>query len=116
MRDKWVDNSDYLGPDRRRAGAKRMFDRRKGDEGSARPPLPAMLRRLRVLIVDFGGSDNRARIMALLNAAITEAETMRMLSCADALSEAKRALASPQSASKAEAFIAKAIDRAAEGR
>lgn len=116
MRDKWVDNSGYLGPDRRRAGAKRMFDRRKSDETAARPSLPAMLRRLRVLVVDFGGSDNRVRIMALLNAAITEAETMRMLSCADALTQAKRALASPQTASRAESFIVQAIDRAAEGR
>jgi hypothetical protein len=116
MRGKWVDNSGYLGPDRRRAGDKRMFDRRKADDAGARPSLHAMLRRLRVLIVDFGGSDNRARIMALVNAAITEAETMRMLQCADALGQAKRALMSPQTASRAESFIVQAIDRAAEGR
>jgi hypothetical protein len=89
MTGKWVDNEVYFGPDRRkRDGNKRWQERRRLNDAAEPPPPGALLRRLRVLILD---KDPRTRQRALLLArlAITEAERLRWLRCADKIKEAQ---------------------------
>ena len=119
MADKWVDTNAYLGPDRRRRPMnKRWGDRRQFDDTTQPPPLGALLRRLRVQMTSVAAHDDRARALQLLRGALNEAERMHYSQCADALKAADRILrlGTPAEASKADAFIAKAADHAAEGR
>ena len=93
MRDKWVDTHGYFGPDRRqRSGSKRWKERRTLDEAGKPPALGAMLRRLRVLIMDLSTLDDRRRALQLLSAAIVDAERLHFYRCADALKQADHAL------------------------
>jgi hypothetical protein len=93
MRDKWVDSNGYFGPDRRRRPVQKRWGERRGlDEAGEPPPLGAMLRRIRVLMMDLSAPDDRRRVLQLLTAAITSAERQRFFQCADALKAADRTL------------------------
>lgn len=93
MANKWVDNEFYFGPDRRKGGlGKRWGDRREMDDAADPPPLGAVLRRMRVLLIDMRTAEERRHIMQLGNLAITEAEKMHKMACADAVKEALRRL------------------------
>lgn len=93
MPSKWVDNEFYFGPDRRKGGlGKRWGDRRQLDDAAEPPPLGAVLRRMRVLLVDIRTADDRQKIVRLGSLAVTEAEKLRKLACADQIKEAIRLL------------------------
>lgn len=89
MTSKWVDNEVYFGPDRRkRDGNKRWQERRRLNDAAEPPPPGALLRRLRVIILDKNPR-TRQRAMLLARLAITEAEKLRWLKCADKIKEAQ---------------------------
>ena len=119
MRDKWVDSNGYFGPDRRRRPAQKRWGERRGlDESGEPPPLGAMLRRMRVLIMDLSSPDDRRRVLQLLTAAISSAERQRFFRCADALKVADRALrlGGAGDVATADARIVEAFDHAAAQR
>lgn len=119
MPNKWVDNSDYFGPDRRRRSAgKRWSDRRHHDETGDLPPLGALLRRLRVQMLGLASPEDRRHALQLLNGAIGEASRQGMLECAGALQAADRALREygAAAASQIDAKIVEAMDHASAGR
>lgn len=90
MSRKWVDNEVYFGPDRRLRGlGKRWGDRRQYDDAGDAPPLGAVLRRMRVMLVDLAYAD-RSRFLQLATLAIREAERLRLPACADAIKDACR--------------------------
>lgn len=89
MTGKWVDNEVYFGPNRRRRGAsKRWGERRHFDDAGEPPPLGAVLRRLRVLLMDMRGPQDRQRAIQLASLATTEAETLHLMECADLIKSA----------------------------
>lgn len=92
MRSKWVDNTDYIGPDRRRASpGLRWRERRRFDETTPEPPpLGAMLRRLRVQILGMQSAADRLHVMQLAAAAAKQAEVQRSFPCADIIREVSR--------------------------
>ncbi len=94
MRDKWVDTTSYFGPDRRvRSGPKRWNDRRHFNEAASQPPaLNAMLRRLRVLLMNMPTPDDRRRAHQMIAAAVRHAEHQRLYRCADTLKRADQEL------------------------
>lgn len=93
MRDKWVDNPDYFGPDRRRrSGQKRWSERRKRDEGKELPALGQLLRRVRVQLTGLATPEERKHALQLLSAAIGEAQRQRLHQCVRALQDADHAL------------------------
>lgn len=95
MRGKWVDNSDYFGPDRRRTSARRWNERRRYDETLPEAPsLAAMLRRVRVQILGMSSSADRMHVMQLITAATSQAELQRNLACADIIRDISRTLMS----------------------
>jgi hypothetical protein len=114
MNDKWVDTTKYFGPDRRKRGGKRWGDRRTLDEGGKRPPLGAMLRRLRVHLTGVALSDDPSQLMQILTAAIAEAEMLRYPQCADALKLADRSIrvGGANAIADAETHVSEAIDHA----
>jgi hypothetical protein len=115
MTGKWVDNEVYFGPDRRkRDGAKRWQERRRLNDAAEPPPPGALLRRLRVLILDKSPSA-RQRSMLLARLAITEAEKLRWLQCADKIKEAQRFINAGDPAG-ADALIVDAMTLASAGQ
>jgi hypothetical protein len=119
MREKWVDNTVYFGPDRRRRSAsKRWGDRRQSDEAGQLPPLGQMLRRARVQMLGLNTPEERRRVLALLSAAINEAERQQLFQCADSLKQAEQILraSAAKDSSAAEACINDAMNHAAASR
>jgi hypothetical protein len=93
MADKWVEQSGYIGPDRRkRPGPKRLMDRRRRDETAAAPGVNALLRRLRVQLLGIYSNEDRLRVLQMLNAAMHEAHRQRLYECGKALQRAERIL------------------------
>lgn len=91
MRGKWIDNLEYIGPDRRRVGERRLFkERRKFDEGGEPPSLPIMLRRLRVQLLSLEMQHDKTMLLQLARAAITQAEMQHKLAAADLIKEAAK--------------------------
>jgi hypothetical protein len=84
---KWVDNEVYFGPDRRKRPLKRWGERRRVNDAGEPPPLGAVLRRLRVLMLDQSPTA-RLRAQQLARLAQTEAEKLRWLDCADEIKAA----------------------------
>ncbi len=118
MRNKWVDNSDYFGPDRRlRSGPKRWNDRRRHDEAGQPPALAAMLRRIRVQLMNMPTPDDRRRAHQMLNAAVKEAERLHYYRCADVLKRLDSDLRNIRgaNASALDALINEALDHAVTG-
>ncbi|MGD9816405.1 MAG: hypothetical protein AB7Q23_04150 [Hyphomonadaceae bacterium] len=106
---KWVDNEFYFGPDRRRRDAgKRWGDRRQLNDAADPPPLGAVLRRMRVQLMDLSTAEDRRKVMQLGSLAITEAEQRRDLVCADLIRNALRFIAENQIA-QADGCIAEAL-------
>ena len=118
MNSKWVDNPDYIGPDRRkRPGPKRWKDRRHSDETSSqRPALGALLRRLRVVLTGLALPDDRRKALQLIGAAVTEAERQHYYQCADHLKIAERMLRAGEDFSAVDTRVVEAVDRAAAGQ
>ena len=105
---KWVDNEFYFGPDRRRRDAgKRWGNRRQLNDAGEQPPLGAVLRRIRVQLMDLSTADDRRKVMQLASLAITEAEQRRLLQCADLVRNAMRLISENQIA-QADACVAEA--------
>jgi len=93
MRDKWVDIDAYFGPDRRRReGRKPWRDRRQQDEAKPRQALGALLRRVRVQLLDMNGPEHRRRALQVLEAAMAEAQRQQQFACLDTLRRAQAAL------------------------
>jgi hypothetical protein len=113
MTGKWVDNEVYFGPDRRKRGDKRWQDRRRLNDAADPPPPGALLRRLRVLILDKNPR-TRQRAMLLARLAITEAEKLRWLQCADKIKEAQ-ALINQGAIAQADDALVEAITFASSG-
>jgi hypothetical protein len=118
MADKWVEQSGYIGPDRRkRPGPKRLMDRRRRDETSAAPGVNALLRRLRVQLLGIYSHDDRLRVLQMLAAATHEAHRQRLYECAQALQKADRALRNGPSGdiAGADVILQEAMSLAASG-
>lgn len=118
MRNKWVDNSDYFGPDRRlRSASKRWNDRRKFDEAGQPPALAAMLRRIRVQLMNMPTPDDRRRAHQMINAAVKDAERLHYYGCADVLKRLDSDLRNIRgaNASSLDALMDQALDHAAAG-
>lgn len=89
MPSKWIDNSDYVGLDRRRVSERRLFkERRKFDESGETPSLPSMIRRLRVQLLGLNTPQDKAHMLQLARAAISQAQAQRKLGAADLIKEA----------------------------
>lgn len=119
MANKWVDNTEYFGPDRRRRPAsKRWGERRRDDEAGQIPPLGALLRRLRVQMLGITRNDDHIRALQLLNGAISEASRLGYRQCATALQAADRALREhgPKGVTIADTKILEAMDHAGGAR
>lgn len=118
MATRWVDNSTYFGPDRRRKTGKRWNDRRKYDDAGEPPPLAALLRRLRVR-VSAQTAEDRRHAFEMLRAAINEANRLGWRQCAATLmniDEMLRTGSGRQVATAADALINEALEHAAVGR
>lgn len=118
MANKWVDNTDYFGPDRRRrSGSKLWNERRRLDESGELPPLGAMLRRLRVQMVSLQ-PDAVAHALQLFSGAIAEANRQGFRQCAASLYEADGALrqGGASAAPVADAHLIDAMDHAGARR
>lgn len=75
MKQKWVDNEVYFGPNRRQTGlGKRWGDRRSFDDAAEPPPLGAVLRRLRVHLNEVVPTEDRQYVTDLARFALSEAE------------------------------------------
>jgi hypothetical protein len=117
MASKWVDNTEYFGPDRRkRSGHKRWSDRRRDNEASELPPLGALLRRLRVLTQNLAAPDDRRRAIQIMSGALREAHRLGYPRCAAALQAADRALREPGGGGAADAHLVEAMSCLAIGR
>lgn len=119
MADKWVEQSGYIGPDRRkRPGPKRLMDRRRRDETSASPGVNALLRRLRVQLLGIYSQEDRLRVLQLLSAATYEAHRQKLYECSAALQRADRALRNGPSGdiAAADSVLQEAMNLAAAGR
>jgi hypothetical protein len=115
MADKWVDNSGYIGPDRRRrSGQKRWADRRRFDATERYPPLGALLRRLRVQLLGMYSPDDRARALQLLAGAMSEALRQHLFECAESLKHADKMLRTGPAGdlSQVDAAILEAMEKA----
>lgn len=117
MAPKWVDNSAYIGPDRRRRPAKRLLDRRRHDEAGQPPPVGALLRRLRVRISGSSAEDHR-HALEMVKAAISEANKLGWRRCVEALIAADEVLRTggPNAPHIADTWIVQALDHAGAGR
>jgi hypothetical protein len=117
MAAKWVDNTGYFGPDRRKPGRKRLLDRRRFDESGQPPPVAAMLRRARVRI-NGPSEDDRRHALEILKGAIEQANRLGWARCATAVIEADRALRSGRAdaVSTADDKVAEALGHAGIGR
>ncbi|MDX2276063.1 MAG: hypothetical protein NW206_11495 [Hyphomonadaceae bacterium] len=118
MRSKWIDNSDYIGPDRRRITERRLFkERRKFDETGEPPSLPSMIRRLRVQLLGLHTPHDKTHMMQLARAAILQAQTQRKIATADLIKEAASLVHSarhidPALAQLVDAKLIDALDKA----
>jgi hypothetical protein len=117
MAAKWVDNSAYFGPDRRRRPNKRLLDRRRHNEAGEPPPLAGLLRRLRVRI-SAPGAEDRRQALEMLKAAIGEASRLGWRECAAVLADADQALRTGgrEGVTIADACVVQALDHASAGR
>jgi hypothetical protein len=108
MRGKWIDNTDYIGPDRRRVGDKRLFkERRKFDESGEPPSLPIMIRRLRVQLLGLSTQQEKTLLLQLARAAITQAEVQRKPRAADFIKEGAKMI---QAAYTLDSRLIQAVD------
>lgn len=115
MRGKWVDNTSYFGPDRRKArGGLRLSNRRRQDEAGDLPALGALLRRLRVALLGLRTDADREHALRLAAAAIKRAEGLGKLPCADSIKEVARIITGNDAAqfARADTLLIEAMDRA----
>ncbi len=117
MATKWIDNTEYFGPDRRRRPAKKWNDRRRHDEATELPPLGALLRRLRVQMVSLTPS-GCALVLQMLSGAISEANRQGFRHCVASLQAADSAIRThgARAAAQADALLVEAMDHAGSGR
>lgn len=112
MSGKWVDNTTYFGPDRRRNSQRRLLNRRKRDEAGDLPSLGALLRRLRVQLVTQS-DEQRSYALGLASAAATKAKALGQTECAVLINRAANAIArsarDPAAAAEAEQLLIEAL-------
>ena len=115
---KWVDNREYFGPDRRQRSRSKLFnERRKHDDTGDLPPLGALLRRLRVQLLDLK-PEGCANVFRLLAGAISEANRLGYRRCSAELIAADRVLreAGVSGAPQADTHLINAMDSAGQQR
>jgi hypothetical protein len=117
MATKWIDSTEYFGPDRRRRPAKRWNDRRRFNEAADIPPLGALLRRLRVQMVSLT-PEGCSLVLQMLGGAISEANRQGLPECAAALYAADAALrkSGVSAAAKADGLLLQAMAAVGDGR
>jgi hypothetical protein len=118
MATRWVDITNYFGPDRRRKPAKRWNDRRRHDEAGDPPPLGALLRRLRVRVAG-PSPDDRRHALEMVKAAIAEASRLNWRKCAAALVRADELLRTDggrEAIARIDVLIVEALEHAGAGR
>jgi uncharacterized membrane protein len=117
MATKWIDNTEYFGPDRRRRPAKKWNDRRRHNEATELPPLGALLRRLRVQMISLT-PEGCGHALQMLSGAISEANRQGFRQCVAALQNADAAIRQhgPRAAAQADALLVEAMDHAGSGR
>ena len=118
MATRWVDNTAYFGPDRRRKTGKRWSDRRRHDEAGDPPPIGALLRRLRVRAAG-PTEDDRRHALEMVKAAIGEASRLGWRQCAATLvriDEVLRTGGGRDVAAAADTLIVEALEHAGAGR
>ncbi|MBC7768886.1 MAG: hypothetical protein H7124_08860 [Phycisphaerales bacterium] len=114
MATKWVDNTEYFGPDRRRGSRSKLWnERRHHDDTGQLPPLGALLRRLRVQMVGLK-AEGVPVALQLFSGAIAEANRQGFRRCAASLYDADAALRQGGAAASAEAdvHLVEAMDHA----
>lgn len=119
MPNKWVDNNEYFGPDRRRRPvSKRWGERRHENEAGDLPPLGALLRRLRVQMLGLATPQDYQHALQMLSGAIGEANRLGYRQCAASLMAADRILrdTGPKHGSAADPHLVEAMDHAGAGR
>lgn len=110
MANKWVDNDDYFGPDRRDRRGGRLLNRRQVDESTEPPSLAATLRRLRVLLGNPIEDGSHERAVQLVAAGIAMAERAGNNNCVRLLRRADQSLRDkPQDFDAAEVIVAEAM-------
>jgi hypothetical protein len=110
MKDKWVDNNDYFGPDRRDGRGGRLRNRRQADDTIEPPSLASTLRRLRVLLGNPVRETAHQRALHLLAAGIDLATRTGKHECLLALQRADQMLRDrPDDFDAAEAAVAEAM-------
>jgi hypothetical protein len=110
MKDKWVDNNDYFGPDRRDGRGGRLRNRRQADDTIEPPSLASTLRRLRVLLGNPVRETAYERALHLLAAGIDLATRTGKQECLHALQRADQMLRDrPNDFDSAEAAVAEAM-------
>lgn len=115
---KWVDNTEYVGPDRRQRGRSKLIgERRKHDDTGEVPPLGALLRRLRVQMISLS-PETTENVLRLLAGAIGEANRRGYRQCANELMSADRVLRTTGAAgaAQADAHLINAMDYAGQQR
>jgi hypothetical protein len=118
MPSRWVDNTNYFGPDRRRKPAKRWNDRRRQDEAGEPPPVGALLRRLRVRIAGPSAEDRR-HALEMVKAAISECSRLGWYRCAATLvrvDDLIRGDGGREAVARADVLIVEALEHAGAGR
>ena len=118
MPNRWVDNTSYFGPDRRRKPAKRWNDRRRHDESGDPPPLGALLRRLRIRVAG-PSADDRRHALEMVKAAIAECSRRNWPRCAATLARVDELLRTDggrEAVAAADTLINEALEHAGAGR
>jgi hypothetical protein len=118
MPTRWVDITNYFGPDRRRKPAKRWNDRRRLDEAGEPPPLGSLLRRLRVRVAGPSAEDRR-HALEMVKAAIAECSRLNWRKCATTLmrvDELLRTDGSREAIAAIDTLIVEALEHAGAGR
>jgi hypothetical protein len=107
MATKWVDNTEYFGPDRRRKPGKRWNDRRRHNEAGQPPPVAG------------ASAEDRRHALEMLKAAISEASRLGWRQCAATLVSADQLLRGGSGATmvaQVDTLIVQAMDHAGAGR
>lgn len=119
MSQKWVDNTGYFGPDRRlRSGKRLLRERRRFDEATHPPALPALLRRVRVQLLGLQSAGDREHALELAALAIERAQILQLAEPARMIEAAVRIIADgePSAYPHADALLAEAANIASGQR
>ncbi|MGE3249062.1 MAG: hypothetical protein AB7J28_01900 [Hyphomonadaceae bacterium] len=111
---RWVDQRNYVGPDRRGKRSRRLLDRRKHDETSHAPALATALRQLRVRVLDADRDEGMRDFIARTRALAQLAEHRGEARAAGGLHALVRALEKSPGGGDLRPQIYAALDRIAD--